>query len=81
MAETSDILFENEDLKNRLEHVKKARDHYYERAKELESSARDCLKDFKEMQTQNKDLALEIVSLRSQLSRAHILIGEMMCEK
>ena len=81
MAETPDILFENEDLKNRLEAMEKSRNHFCERAKALESSARKCLQYFKDLQVQNKELALEIVSLRSQLSKAHIVIGEMMCEK
>jgi uncharacterized coiled-coil DUF342 family protein len=72
---------ETPDLKTQLEDMKKSRDHYHERAKALESSARECLQDFKVLQVQNKDLALEIVSLRSQLSKAHIVIGELMCEK
>lgn len=81
MAETPDILFENEDLKTRLEAMKKSRDHYFDLVKELESSARKCLEDVKVLQAQNKELALEIVSLRSQLSKAHIVIGELMCDK
>lgn len=81
MAEVPDILFENEDLRQRLEAMRKSRDHYHDLVKELESSARKCLEDVKVLHVQNKDLALEIVSLRSQVSKAHIVIGELMCEK
>lgn len=81
MAELPDILFENENLKTRLEAMKKSRDNYFDLVKELESSARKCLEDVKLLQVQNKELALEIVSLRSQLSKAHIVIGELMCDK
>lgn len=81
MAELPDILFENEDLKTRLEAMKKSRDHYFNLVKELESSASKCLEDVKVLQVQNKELALEIVSLRSQLSKAHIVIGELICDK